>query len=139
MERIQMTPDSPEATGSNVSRRRLLGSAAAVGGMAGAFSPWTVGGNVSSTPLDHTSVLRFLERLTGIQEPNISGWRRRTFGDFTEIFGRIPSRKDFPALPDTSGPLTLATYEASQFELPVFPGARQSFPVQEGGYRPTFR
>ena len=101
-------------------------------------SPWTVGGNVCSTPLDHTSVLRFLERLTGIAEPNISNWRRTAFGDFTEIFGQIPTRTSFPALPDTSGPLTLATYEASQLPLPAFPGAKQTFPTQERGHRPSF-
>ena len=99
-------------------------------------SPWTVGGNVCSTRLDHTSVIRFLERLTGVVEPNISDWRRRTFGDFTEIFGGLRAHNDFPALPDTSGPLTLANYETSQFPLPVFPGSRQSFPVQESGRRP---
>ena len=100
-------------------------------------SPWTVGGNVCSTPLDHTSVIRFLEQLTGVQEPNISAWRRRAFGDFTDIFGRSSARDGFPALPDTSGPLTLANYETSQFPLPVFPGAQQSFPVQERGHRPS--
>ena len=89
-----------------------------------------------STRLDHTSVIRSLERLTGVVEPNISDWRRRTFGDFTEIFGQVRTHTGFPALPDTSGPLTLATYEASQLPLPVFPGSRQSFPVQEPGRRP---
>ncbi|WP_194916532.1 alkaline phosphatase family protein [Catenulispora rubra] len=98
-------------------------------------SPWTVGGNVCSTPLDHTSVLRFLERLTGVAEPNISDWRRSTFGDFTEVFDRRASRGRFPALPDTSGPLTLAAYEAGQLPLPAFPGAGQTFPVQERGRR----
>ena len=101
-------------------------------------SPWTVGGNVCSTPLDHTSVLRFLEQFTGIQEPNISQWRRRTFGDFTEIFGQVPARTEFPALPDTSGPLTLATYEAGQLPLPEFPGSNQTFPEQEKGHKPRF-
>ena len=40
-------------------------------------SPWTAGGWVSSQPFDHTSVLQFLERVTGVKEPNISAWRRR--------------------------------------------------------------
>jgi phospholipase C len=84
-----------------------------------------------------TSVLRFLEQLTGVQESNISAWRRQTFGDFTDIFGALPARTDFPALPDTSGPLTLATYETTQFQLPAFPGARQTFLVQERGHRPS--
>src|SRR3546814_1408199 len=45
--------------------------------------PWTAGGWVCSEPLDHTSILRFLEAFTGVREPNITDWRRRTFGDMT--------------------------------------------------------
>ncbi len=40
-------------------------------------SPWTAGGWVCSESFDHTSVLRFLEKWTGVAEPNISEWRRR--------------------------------------------------------------
>ena len=46
------------------------------------ISPWSTGGWVSRERLDHTSVLRFLEHVTGVAEPNISAWRRATFGDF---------------------------------------------------------
>lgn len=49
-------------------------------------SPWTVGGHVSSVVADHTSVLRFLERWTGVAEPNISAWRRSVCGDLTSAF-----------------------------------------------------
>src|SRR3546814_1305172 len=35
------------------------------------ISPWTAGGWVCSEPLDHTSILRFLEAFTGVREPNI--------------------------------------------------------------------
>src|SRR5271163_1371165 len=49
-------------------------------------SPWTAGGWVSSEPFDHTSVLQFLEIFTGVREPNISDWRRRTFGDLMSAF-----------------------------------------------------
>lgn len=49
-------------------------------------SPWTVGGFVSSEVFDHTSVIRFLERWTGVQEPNISPWRRAVCGDLTSAF-----------------------------------------------------
>lgn len=44
-------------------------------------SLWSIGGWVASERFDHTSVLRFLEWFTGVREPNISAWRRRTFGD----------------------------------------------------------
>ena len=59
------------------------------------ISPWSTGGWVSSERLDHTSVLRFLEHVTGVAEPNISAWRRATFGDF-----RATLRLDAP--PQTS-------------------------------------
>src|SRR3546814_426704 len=41
------------------------------------ISPWTAGGWVCSEPLDHTSILRFLEAFTGVREPNITD-RKRT-------------------------------------------------------------
>ena len=49
-------------------------------------SPWTRGGRVCSQIFDHTSVIRFLENWTGVQEPNISAWRRQVCGDLTSAF-----------------------------------------------------
>ncbi|MYV71698.1 phospholipase C, phosphocholine-specific, partial [Streptomyces sp. SID2131] len=49
-------------------------------------SPWSVGGYVCSETFDHTSVIRFLERLTGVREPNITPWRRTVTGDLTSAF-----------------------------------------------------
>jgi phospholipase C len=49
-------------------------------------SPWTVGGHVDSQVADHSSVVRFLERWTGVEEPNISDWRRAVCGDLTSAF-----------------------------------------------------
>ncbi len=49
-------------------------------------SPWTAGGWVCSERFDHTSVLQFLETFTGVREPNITDWRRRTFGNLTSAF-----------------------------------------------------
>ena len=98
-------------------------------------SPWTAGGWVSSQPLDHTSSLRLLERITGVREPNISDWRRSTFGDFTSVFRFDDVKAGPPVLPDTSGPLTVARDEASQLPKPPFPGAGQPTPVQETGSR----
>ena len=40
-------------------------------------SPWSAGGWVCSETFDHTSVLQFLEKFTGVKEPNITDWRRR--------------------------------------------------------------
>jgi phospholipase C len=98
-------------------------------------SPWTAGGWVSSQPLDHTSSLRLLEQVTGVREPNISDWRRSTFGDYTSVFRFDDAKAAPPVLPDTSGPLTLARNETSQLPAPGFPGAGQPMPVQEPGSR----
>lgn len=98
-------------------------------------SPWTAGGWVCGEKFDHTSVLQFLEKFTGVREPNITQWRRDTFGDLTSAF-RFDDRASVgPVLPDTSGPLTLAKYEAVSLPKPEFPGSRQSMPRQEKGER----
>ncbi|WP_217710481.1 alkaline phosphatase family protein [Streptomyces sp. NA04227] len=49
-------------------------------------SPWTRGGVVDSAVLDHTSVIRFLERRFGVREPGISAWRREVSGDLLSVF-----------------------------------------------------
>lgn len=98
-------------------------------------SPWTTGGWVCSEPFDHTSVLQFLEKFTGIREPNISDWRRRTFGDLLSAFRFEEPAGKAPVLPDTTGPLTLAKYETANLPKPVLPGADQQPPEQEKGRR----
>lgn len=50
------------------------------------ISPWTVGGFVDSTIYDHTSVLRLLERWTGIEAPGIPARHRRVAGELTGAF-----------------------------------------------------
>jgi len=99
------------------------------------ISPWTAGGYVCSQSFDHTSVLQFLERFTGVAEPNISDWRRKTFGDLTSVFrfGQPSARP--PALPDTAGLLHQAHYTAASLPAPPIPGADQQMPVQEKGRR----
>ena len=49
-------------------------------------SPWSRGGYVCSQVFDHTSVIRFMEALTGVSEPNISQWRRRVCGNLMSAF-----------------------------------------------------
>jgi phospholipase C len=98
-------------------------------------SPWTAGGYVCSQLFDHTSVLQFLEKFTGVREPNISEWRRATFGDLTAPFRFGDVAKKPPELPDTTGPLSLAKYEASKLPKPVLPSADQQPPQQEKGHR----
>ena len=98
-------------------------------------SPWTAGGYVASEKFDHTSQLMFLEQVTGVKEPNISDWRRRTFGDMTSAF-RFHSNAEAPVLPDTHGELITSEYEVSVLPAPTLPGANQSMPTQEPGRRP---
>ncbi|MEU8524131.1 phosphocholine-specific phospholipase C [Streptomyces sp. NPDC048629] len=93
-------------------------------------SPWTRGGNVCSEVFDHTSVLRFLERWTGVAEPNISPWRRAVCGDLMSAFDFGTAVPAFPALPTpvaVEGPR--GTYRT--------PPSTQKFPAQEPGVRPA--
>jgi phospholipase C len=98
-------------------------------------SPWTAGGWVSSEPLDHTSVLQFLEIFTGVREPNISEWRRRTFGNYTKALRFQGAQSAAPVLPDTSGTVALSKFAASNLPKPVLPTGNQQVPVQEKGRR----
>ena len=50
------------------------------------ISPWSRGGWVNSQVFDHTSVIQFLERRFGVQEPNITAWRRAICGDLSSAF-----------------------------------------------------
>jgi len=94
-------------------------------------SPWTAGGRVSSERFDHTSVLRFLEEFTGVREPNISDWRRRTFGSLGSVLRLQSAGALAPSLPDTSGPLSLARFQSARLPKPVLPGQEQQPPKQE--------
>jgi phospholipase C len=99
-------------------------------------SPWTVGGYVCHDTFDHTSVIRLLEQVTGVTNPNISDWRRKTVGDLTSALGTRPNGR-FPRLPSTTAQLELAEKRTVEFGLPPIPGASQSFPVQGSGTKPV--
>lgn len=49
-------------------------------------SPWTRGNIVYSQVLDHTSVIKFLEKKFSVFNPNISPWRREITGDLLGAF-----------------------------------------------------
>jgi phospholipase C len=99
------------------------------------ISPWTTGGWVCSQPFDHTSVLQFLEQFTGVREPNISDWRRSTFGDLTSALRIRRADNKVPSLPDARGALIQAKYEVAHLPKPVLPDGDQSPPKQEPGAR----
>lgn len=98
-------------------------------------SPWTAGGWVCSQPFDHTSILQFLEKFTGVREENISDWRRATFGDLLSAFRFQDAAAGPPQLPDASNAYARAKFEAGNLPEPVLPGADQKPPTQEPGQR----
>ncbi|MFI9081307.1 alkaline phosphatase family protein [Streptomyces sioyaensis] len=100
------------------------------------ISPWTVGGWAAGEAFDHTSVLQFLERWTGVAEPNISDWRRSAFGDLTSAFGFRHAVRRPPRLPDdTAEQLAEAQWDVAHLPKPTLPGADQHPPRQERGRR----
>ncbi|WP_306319960.1 MULTISPECIES: phosphocholine-specific phospholipase C [unclassified Streptomyces] len=94
------------------------------------ISPWSVGGYVCSELFDHTSVNRFLEKWTGIDDPNITPWRRRVCGDLTSAFD-FDTAQQQPTV-KYPGPVPPATDRWK----PV-PPAEQKMPEQETGTRPA--
>lgn len=98
-------------------------------------SPWSTGGFVCSETLDHTSIIRFMERRFGVHEPNISPWRRAVCGDLTAAFDF--SRKDTRpvSLPDTAG-YQPPDHDRHPDYVPV-PPVQGALPRQERGHRPT--
>jgi phospholipase C len=98
-------------------------------------SPWTAGGWVSSEPFDHTSVLRFLEKFTGVRETNITDWRRQNFGDLTSAFRFQETLATPPKLPDTAEQLAKAYEDVKTLPPPVVPTQGQMAPTQESGSR----
>jgi phospholipase C len=99
-------------------------------------SPWTVGGWVATENFDHTSCLRFLEWFTGVREPNISAWRRRTFGDLTSALrlNQPPSTQpvQFPGVDEE----VLRANITDLLPAPVVPASPQTQPVQAPGTKP---
>ncbi|MEU6369604.1 phosphocholine-specific phospholipase C [Streptomyces sp. NPDC046931] len=98
-------------------------------------SPWSKGGYVCSETLDHTSIIRFIERRFGVHEPNISPWRRTVCGDLTSAFDF--SRKDAEpvSLPATDG-YRPPDRDRHPDYVPT-PPANPVLPKQESGLRPT--
>ncbi|GHB81275.1 phospholipase C, phosphocholine-specific [Streptomyces cirratus] len=98
-------------------------------------SPWSKGGYVCSETFDHTSVIRFMEKRFGVQEPNISPWRRAVCGDLTSAFDFTKADASPAPLPSTAGYVP-ADHNAHPSYHPV-PPATGSLPKQEGGAKPT--
>jgi phospholipase C len=103
------------------------------------ISPWSRGGWVNSQVFDHTSVLRFLETRFGVQEPNISPYRRAVCGDLTSAFNfATPNSEQLPVLTGRKSKAeadALRTQQEAQAQLA--PPATQLLPRQATGTRPS--
>jgi phospholipase C len=99
-----------------------------------AVSPWSKGGFVCSEVFDHTSVIRFIEARFGVDEPNITPWRRAVCGDLTSAFDFESASDAVPPLPSVNVPDT-----SNQNPTPVTPVPPKvpSVPTQEAGVRPS--
>ena len=80
-------------------------------------------------------MLQFLENLTGVREPNITEWRRKTFGDLKSTYLFVDATAKPPVLPSTSGLVSFARFGASSLPKPDLPAAEQQMPKQEPGKR----
>jgi phospholipase C len=99
-------------------------------------SPWTAGGWVATERFDHTSCLRFLEWFTGVREPNISAWRRRTFGDLTSAL-RLNQPPGTQPVQFPGADLEVARANVTdQLPKPAIPASPQVHPVQTPGTKP---
>jgi phospholipase C len=105
-----------------------------------AISPWSKGGFVNSQVFDHTSLIRLIEKRFGVQEPNISPWRRAVAGDLTSVFN-FTNPNDAPvSLPNTDSflppPAELAGGNTNTFR-PTLNNVIVGVPSQEKGIRPA--
>jgi phospholipase C len=91
---------------------------------------------VCSDVLDHTSLIRIIERRFGVREPNISAFRRRTCGDFTSALRFSGPPAGYPRSPQA---ITLAAAAAGLLTAqrgvfahpaPLVPAANQPAPRQ---------
>jgi len=104
------------------------------------ISPWSKGGWVNSQVFDHTSLIRFIERrfglnYHGLQEPNITEWRRAVSGDLTSAFNFETPNDAKVTLPSTVAYVPPDNQRHPDY-VPA-PPTQQALPTQEPGVRPA--
>jgi len=103
-------------------------------------SPWSRGGWVNSQVFDHTSVLRFLEQRFGVQETNISPYRRAVMGDMMTAFDFVnpngTTSISFAGIDKTGADAQRAQQEGLA-QIPTPTVAAQTMPTQATGTRPS--
>lgn len=103
------------------------------------ISPWSRGGWVNSQVFDHTSVIQFLEQRFGIEESNISPYRRAVCGDLTTAFDfKTPNLSPLSSL---GGQKTKQEADAirkvQEQQAQVSRPQSQVYPNQDFGIRPS--
>jgi phospholipase C len=99
-------------------------------------SPWSAGGWVCSETFDHTSLIRFIEARFGVDEPNLTPWRRAVCGDLTSAFDFASASDRLPQVP---GIVDTYNTKAPYSSYHPAPPAIGSVPIQEPGVRPSRR
>lgn len=103
-------------------------------------SPWSRGGWVNSQVFDHTSVLRFIEARFGVEEENISPYRRAICGDLSSAFNfSNPNDEQLPNLPKVTKAQANILVRQQQKLDQLSPPAedQQQVPRQTMGVRPS--
>ncbi len=93
------------------------------------ISPWTLRQGICNDQYDHTSVLRFLEDVTGVTCPNIGPWRRATFGSLSSappggFTGPGAPLSDVPPRPDAAA---LRQNAINRYNIAPWPGGAGSW------------
>ncbi|WP_374666856.1 phosphocholine-specific phospholipase C [Acinetobacter sp.] len=103
------------------------------------ISPWSRGGWVNSQVFDHTSIIQFLEQRFGVNEPNISPYRRAVCGDLLSAFDfKTPNTSTLPSLDGSKSKEQADIIRSNQEKLSqVQVPALQAKPKQETGLRPS--
>ncbi|QIO04534.1 phosphocholine-specific phospholipase C [Acinetobacter shaoyimingii] len=103
------------------------------------ISPWSRGGWVNSQVFDHSSIIQFLEKRFGVEEPNISPYRRAVCGDLISAFDFAkPNKLPLDPLAGQRSKSEADTIRLAQSLLPqISPLENRQFPVQEQGIRPS--
>ena len=100
------------------------------------MSPWTAGGHIYSDVMDHTSLIRIIERRFGVMEPNITAYRRALSADFTgalQLSGqpsRYPRSNQGISLAAAEASLLTAQEEVFNNPSPKIPAANEPLPGQ---------
>ncbi|HVB91833.1 MAG TPA: alkaline phosphatase family protein [Acidimicrobiales bacterium] len=142
-------PTAPPGTpGEYLTMNPLPAAASGVAGPVGlgfrvpcfVISPFSQGGYLSSEVFDHTSTLRLIETLFGVQVPNLSDWRRSVTGDMTSALALgQPPNAAVPTLPEASLTVPLVDEQmivnsllgTADYGIPYPPPTQNVMPVQE--------